>query len=100
ITENAAQGLPQLSINTSYARQDPVNPPPPPPGFGNNPQFASFLGTAPVNTFNNQISLSQVLFAGFRIIDGIRMAAINVETAEEAYRQVRQDVVANVSSAY
>jgi len=100
ITENAAQGLPQLSINTSYGRQDPVDPPPPPPGLGNNPQFAAFLGTSSVNTFNNQVGLSQVLFAGFRVIDGIRLASVNLEASEESYRQTRQEVVDRVANAY
>ncbi len=100
ITENAAQGLPQLNITASYGRQDPVNPPPPTAGLGNNPQFASFLGTARVNTFRNQVAVNQVLFAGFRIIDGVRLASINVELANEGYRQSRQEVVLNVSSSY
>jgi outer membrane protein TolC len=101
ITENAAQGLPQVSINTSYSRQDPVTAPPPSGGgIGNNPQFAAFLGTARVNTFRNQVTLSQVLFAGFRIIDGIRLANINVSASEEEYRKTRQDVIFNVSNSY
>lgn len=100
ITENSAQGLPQLTINTSYGRQDPVNPPPPTPGLGNNPQFASFLGTARVNTFSNQVALNQVLFAGFRILDAIKLANVNLELANEGYRQARQDVVSNVATSY
>ncbi|GIW22092.1 MAG: hypothetical protein KatS3mg068_1099 [Candidatus Sericytochromatia bacterium] len=93
--------MPQVNINTSYTRQDPVTAPPPAGGgIGNNPQFAAFLGTARVNTFRNQVSLSQVLFAGFRIIDGIRLANINVNAAEEEYRKTRQEVVFNVSNAY
>jgi len=102
ITENAAQGLPQVSINTSYSRQDPVTAPPPTSGsgFGNNPQFAAFLGTARVNTFRNQVTLNQVLFAGFRIIDGIRLANINVNSSEEEYRKTRQEIVFNVSNSY
>ncbi len=102
ITENAAQGLPQLNITTSYNRQDPVNPnlSNNSGGLGSNPQFASLLGTARVNTFQNQVSLSQVLFAGFRIVDGIKLANVNVVLAEEAFRQTRHDVVSNVSTAY
>lgn len=68
--------------------------------MGNNPQFAAFLGTARVNTFNNQVSLNQVLFAGFRVIDGIRLANVNLDVAREGHRQSRQDVVFNVASAY
>jgi outer membrane protein len=101
VTENAAQGLPQLNITTSYGRQDPINAAAPVAGgVGSSPQFAAFLGTSRVNTFRNQVSLSQVLFAGFRVIDGIRLANINVDLAQEGYRQTRQDVVNNVSSAY
>ncbi|MFN4150200.1 MAG: TolC family protein, partial [Candidatus Sericytochromatia bacterium] len=67
---------------------------------GNNPQFAAFLGTARVNTFQNRVSASQVLFAGFRVIDGIKMANVNLDMAQEGYRQSRQEVVSNVSTAY
>ena len=102
ITENAAQGLPQLNITSGYTRQDPVNPnlSNNTGGVGNNPQFAALLGTARVNTFQNQVALSQVLFAGFRIVDGIKLANINVLLAEESFRQTRHDVVSDVSTAY
>lgn len=102
ITQNSAQGLPQVTINTSYGRQDPVNAA---ASSGNNslasnPQFASFLGTARVNTFNNQVAVSQILFAGFRVVDGIKLANVNVDLSQESFRQSRQDVVSNVSIAY
>lgn len=102
VTENAAQGLPQLTITSGYNRQDPVNPAPNlgAGGLGSNPQFAAFLGSERVNTFQNQVALSQVLFAGFRIVDGIKLANINVNLAEEAYRQSRHDLVNNISSVY
>jgi outer membrane protein len=101
ITENAAQGLPQLNITTSYSRQDPLSAATPATGgVGSSPQFAALLGTSRVNTFRNQVQLSQLLFAGFRIIDGIRLANLNVDLAQESYRQSRQEVVNNVSSAY
>lgn len=100
ITESSAQGLPQVNVSTGYTRQDPVSAPPPAAGVGNNPQFAAFLGTARVNTFQNRVSASQVLFAGFRVIDGIKMANVNLDMAQEGYRQSRQEVVSNVSTAY
>lgn len=102
VTENAAQGLPQLTINSGYNRQDPVNPAPNSGagGLGSNPQFAAFLGSARVNTFQNQVALNQVLFAGFRIVDGIKLANINVELAQESFRQSRHDVVNNISTVY
>lgn len=102
ITENAAQGLPQLTINTGYNRQDPISAAQNAGagGLGNNPQFAALLGAARVNTFQNQVALSQVLFAGFRIVDGIKLANYNVGLSEEAFRQARHDVVSNVSTAY
>lgn len=100
ITETSAQSLPQLNVTTSYGRQDPVSAPPPTPGLGNNPQFAAFLGTARVNTFQNRVSASQVLFAGFKVLDAIKMANVNLDMAQEGYRQARQDVVSNVSTSY
>lgn len=102
VTENAAQGLPQLNITTGYNRQDPVNAAQnnAAGGLGSNPQFAALIGASRVNTFQNQVALSQVLFAGFRIVDGIKLANINVALAEEAFRQSRHDVVNNVSTAY
>jgi len=102
VTETAAQGLPQLSVSTTYGRQDPVNAAAP-AGMGalaSNPQFAAFLGTARVNSFSNKISLTQVLFAGFRVVDGIKLAGINVKINEETYRRTRQDAVRDVSNAY
>lgn len=101
VTENAAQGLPQLNITASYGRQDPISAAPSTGGgLLSSPQFAAFLGTSRVNTFRNQVALTQVLFAGFRVIDGIRLANINVDVAQESYRQTRQGVVSDVSSAY
>ncbi|RYY00594.1 TolC family protein [bacterium] len=102
ITENAAQGLPQLTITSGYNRQDPISASQnnSAGAIGNNAQFAALLGTARVNTFQNQVALSQVLFAGFRIVDGIKLANMNVNLAEESFRQARHDVVSNVSTAY
>lgn len=102
ITENAAQGLPQLTITSGYNRQDPISASQnnSAGAIGNNAQFAALLGTARVNTFQNQVALSQVLFAGFRIVDAIKLANMNVNLAEESFRQARHDVVSNVSTAY
>jgi len=102
VTENAAQGLPQLNITTTYGRQDPVDASSSSAlgSLGSSPQFAALLGTARVNSFSNKISLTQVLFAGFRVVDGIKLAGINVKLNEESYRQSRQDVIRDVSNAY
>ncbi len=102
VTQSAAQGLPQLTINTSYGRQDPVAAPPPTAGnsLANSPQFASLLGTSRTNSFQNQVSLTQVLFAGFRVVDGIKLATVSVDLSKESSRQTRQDVVSNISTSY
>ncbi|MEZ0371511.1 MAG: TolC family protein, partial [Candidatus Sericytochromatia bacterium] len=107
VTENGAQGLPQLTATASYGRQDPVLSQQTTDtsggggaGLGSNPQFAAFLGTASVNTFNSAVTLNQLLFAGFRVIDGIRLARINVEMQEQALRQTRQNVAFQVTNAY
>lgn len=107
ITETGAQGLPQLTATASYARQDPVisfqttdTTSSPGAGAGTNPQFAAFLGTASVNTFQSNITLSQVLFAGFRIVDGVRIANINTELVEQAGRQTYQNLAFQVTNAY
>lgn len=108
ISETGATGLPQVSITAGYGRQDPVlsqqttdtgsggsgN------ALGNNPQFASFLGTASVNTFNSAVTLNQVLFEGFRLFDALKVANLNVNLQEQALRQTRQNVAFQVTNAY
>ncbi|MGV3524130.1 MAG: TolC family protein [Candidatus Sericytochromatia bacterium] len=107
ITETGAQGLPQLTATASYGRQDPILSRQSTDtsgggglGLGSNPQFAALLGTASVNTFQSGITLSQTLFAGFRIIDGIKLANINLELQDQALRMTRQNVAYQVTNAY
>ncbi|PKL77018.1 MAG: hypothetical protein CVV27_07305 [Candidatus Melainabacteria bacterium HGW-Melainabacteria-1] len=107
VTETGAQGLPQITATAGYGRQDPVLSQQSTDtsgaggaGLGNNPQFAAFLGTASVNTFNSSITMNQMLFAGFRIIDGIRLGQINVDLQQQALRQTRQNVAFQVANAY
>lgn len=109
ISETGAQGLPQVSAAASYGRQDPVlaqqttdvsSGAGAGAGLGNNPQFAAFLGTASVNTFNSSITVNQTLFAGFRVLDGLRIAQINLDLQQQALRQTRQNVAYQVTNAY
>lgn len=107
LTETGATGLPQVTATASYGRQDPITTETTTDvgagggaGLGSNPQFAAFLGTASVNTFNAGITLSQTLFAGFRIVDGVRLANINVGGMEEGLRLARQNVAFQVTNAY
>ncbi|PIQ23902.1 hypothetical protein COW36_11530 [bacterium (Candidatus Blackallbacteria) CG17_big_fil_post_rev_8_21_14_2_50_48_46] len=107
ITETSAQGLPQLSLSASYGRQDPIRLGSASDtsgsggsGFGSNPQLAAFLGLASVNTFQSRLTLSQLLFAGFRVVDGVRLAQINVNLMEESLRLARQNVAYQVTNAY
>lgn len=108
VTETSAQGMPQLSLNASYGRQDPIRLGSASDtsgtggsgGLGSNPQLAAFLGLASVNTFQSRLTLSQLLFAGFRIVDGVRLAQINVGLMEESLRLARQNVAYQVTSAY
>lgn len=109
ITETGAQGLPQVTAAAGYGRQDPVMAQQTTDlgsgagagaGLGNNPQFAAFLGTASVNTFNSSLTINQILFAGFRVIDGLRIADINLDLQQQALRQTRQNVAFQVTNAY
>lgn len=107
LTETGATGLPQITATASYGRQDPITAERTTDvggaggaGLGSNPQFAAFLGTASVNTFNAGVTLSQTLFAGFRIVDGVRLANINVGGMEEGLRIARQNVAFQVTNAY
>lgn len=107
LTETGSTGLPQITATAAYARQDPITSEKTTDvssaggaGLGSNPQFAAFLGTASVNTFNAGITLSQTLFAGFRIVDGVRLANINVGGMEEGLRIARQNVAFQVTNAY
>ncbi len=107
LTETGATGLPQITATASYGRQDPIATENVTDvnsgggaGLASNPQFAAFLGTASVNTFNAGITLSQTLFAGFRIIDGVRLANINVGGMQEGLRIARQNVAFQIANAY
>ena len=103
IKESFAQALPQLKITSSYGRQDPVgqrissgdNS-----GFASNPQFAALLGTSSVNTFNTRIGVNQTLFAGFKVVDGIKIAEKSLNLQKELLRQAQQEVAYQVTEAY
>lgn len=103
IKESYAQALPQLSITSSYGRQDPVgqritsgdNS-----AFASNPQFAALLGISSVNTFNTRVGVNQVLFAGFKVIDGIKIAEKSLSLQSEALRQTEQDIAYQITEAY
>lgn len=103
VKESLAQALPQLKITSSYGRQDPVgqrivsgdNS-----AFASNPQFAALLGTSSVNTFNTRIGVNQVLFAGFKVIDGIKIAEKSLDLQREGLRKTQQDVVYQITEAY
>lgn len=105
--ETGATGLPQLTAAASYGRQDPILAASTTnvgsgssASLGSDPQFAAFLGTTSVNTFQSSVTLNQTLFAGFRIVDAIRVANINLELVEQALRQTRQNVAFQVTNAY
>lgn len=108
VIENGAQGLPQLSLTASYGRQDPLlfgnttdtSGAAGGGGLGGNAQLAAFLGLASVNNFSSRITLSQTLFTGFRIVDGVRVAQINVDMNKEGYRQAQQGVAFQVTNNY
>lgn len=103
VKESLAQGLPQLKITSSYGRQDPVgqrivsgdNS-----AFASNPQFAALLGTSSVNTFNTRIGVNQVLFAGFKVVDGIKIAEKSLDLQREGLRKTQQDIAYQVTEAY
>ncbi|MFN8673076.1 MAG: TolC family protein [Candidatus Sericytochromatia bacterium] len=86
VTESFAVLLPQVSVSTSYGRQDPISSP--------------NASNQRANTFTNQVGVNQLLFSGFKVLDTIKLANVNVDLSQEAYRQSRQDVVNNISIAY
>lgn len=102
VLENTAQGLPQVSLTTNFGRQDPINATISPgmSAFSSSPQFAAFLGTSSVNNFNSKLQLTQTLFAGFRVIDGVKLANISVNMMKENLNQIKQDVALNVTLSY
>ncbi len=102
LKENLAQALPKLSVTASYGRQDPVGQKISggSSGLDSNPQFAALLGTASVNTFNTRIGINQTLFAGFKIVDGIKIAEKGLQMQQESLRQTRQNIVYQVTEAY
>ena len=58
ITETLATIMPQVNINTSYSRQDPI-------GANKANAVNSFANTQKSNNFNNKIGINQLLFSGF-----------------------------------
>lgn len=93
ITETLATIMPQVNINTSYSRQDPI-------GANKANAVNSFANTQKSNNFNNKIGINQLLFSGFKVLDTIKLANVNSELAQESYRQTRQDLVNSISTSY
>lgn len=89
VTEAFSTLMPQLNVSTSYGRQDPI---------GNS--IGSSSQNPRVNTFNNQVSMSQLVFSGFKVLDTIKLANVNLDLSQEGYRQARQDIVNSVSVSY
>ena len=101
VTNSWAPLLPQVSVSANFAKQDPINPAPSSgDSLSRNPQFAAMLGTSSVNSFNSTLQATQVVFSGFRIIDGIKIANISVTLMKESLNQAKQDVALNVILAY
>lgn len=102
VMESWAPLLPQVSVSTNYGRQDPINPSSSAgtESLSKNPQFASMLGTSSVNSFTSKVQINQVLFSGFRITDGIKIAQINLNLMKESLNQAKQDMALNVTLAY
>ncbi|MBC7544710.1 MAG: TolC family protein, partial [Candidatus Sericytochromatia bacterium] len=99
VQEATAQALPQVTLTGSYNQQNPVGPV---QASGGNlpPQFAAFAGTARVNQLNTTLQATQVVFAGFRVIDGIKLADISVEQSEASWRLTRSDIALTTVTNY
>lgn len=95
VTEAFSTLMPQLNVSTSYGRQDPI---------GNATVAQNFIGfntqNLRVNTFNNQVTVNQLVFSGFKVLDTIKLANVNLDLSQEGYRQSRQDIVNSVSVSY
>jgi outer membrane protein TolC len=101
VQEATAQALPQVTMTGQYNQQNPVGPAQPGSGTaGLPPQFAAFAGTVRVNSLTTTVQASQTVFAGFRVIDGIRMADISVEQTEAGWRQTKAEVSLQTVTSY
>jgi outer membrane protein TolC len=94
VQEATAQALPQVTMTGQFNQQNPVGPVAASGGAAGAlpPQFAAFAGTVRVNQLNTTVQATQTVFAGFRVIDGIRMADISVEQTEAGWRQTKAEV--------
>ncbi len=102
VQEATAQAMPQVTMNGQFNQQNPVGPVAASGGGAGAlpPQFAAFAGTVRVNQLNTTVQATQTVFAGFRVIDGIRMADISVEQSEAGWRQTKAEVSLQTVTSY
>lgn len=99
VQESTAQALPQVSLSGNFSQQNPVGPPKPMiPGLA--PEFAAFTGAARVNNLQTTLQASQVVFAGFRVIDGIRLANMTVDQAAAGMEQAKAEITFATVQSY
>lgn len=104
IREARAGLLPQFTISGNAGQTNPFSQPAPAPAVPGGSGLTSFINSASgrANSASYQIQgvLSETLFAGFRIVDGIRVAELGEQAATEDDRGIRQDTALNVTLAY
>jgi outer membrane protein TolC len=102
VQEATAQALPQVTMSGQFNQQNPVGPVAASGGAAGAlpPQFAAFAGTVRVNQLTTTVQATQTVFAGFRVIDGIRMADISVEQSEAGWRQTKAEISLQTVTAY
>ena len=95
VKETNTSQLPTLSFTGSYTRLSSVDP------FALNTPFGSFnISSAILNNYGMKLSVSQPIFTGFKIENGIKMAELSAGATQEDYNKDKSELSYNIKNAY
>jgi len=87
--------LPAVKLNAGYRRLSEVDP------FEINTPFGNFVVSPSIlDNYTTQLSVSQPLFTGFRLLSSTKIADKNYEASKEDFQKDQSDLIYNIQNAY
>lgn len=87
--------LPAVKFNASYRRLSEVDP------FEINTPFGNLVVSPSIlDNYTTQLTVSQPLFAGLRLISSSKIADKNYEASKEDFQKDQSDLIYNIQNAY
>lgn len=87
--------LPAVKFNAGYRRLSEVDP------FKINTPFGNFVVSPSIlDNYTTQLTVSQPLFAGLRLLSSSKIADKNYEASKEDFQKDQSDLIYNIQNAY